>query len=87
MVVVTGAGEFKSTEHRDLHPTPFFSLQWNFFLSLQNLTMYRIPTEKVCLLGPLSDNQKPPNVLIEELEKVGTALSWIITCAAEIGWS
>ena len=37
--------------------------------------MCRVPAKKVCYLGPLSDNQKAPNVLIEELEKVGTSLS------------
>ena len=49
--------------------------------------MHRIPKEKVCLLGALSDKLKSANVLIKELEEVGIALSWIITCATEIGWS
>ena len=68
--------ESKSAEHLLPPPPPplfpFHSLVYseNVFLSLQNLTMYGVPAKKVCLLGPLRDNQKPPNVLIEELEKV-----------------
>ena len=56
--------------------TPLHSLVYSeTVFSIQKLSMYRVPAEKVCFLGPLSDNQKAPNVMIEELEKVGIALT------------